>query len=124
MAKNSALAHILERAKDELLSIPVPQKPNVNQKPLIPKQLNLMDMTKELMEAHMDTVGLDKHIFQHTIEDQNHTFEKLVQLGIHIPNEIERDIRSKFSVCDTNKSPIYAKSAAKGEKGRELQHYV
>ncbi|KNZ82100.1 hypothetical protein J132_08283 [Termitomyces sp. J132] len=76
------------------------------------------------MEPHMDTVGLDKHIFQHTIEDQNHTYEKLVQLGIHIPNEIKRDIRSKFSVCYTNKSSIHAKSAAKGEKGRELQHYV
>ena len=46
--------------------------------------------------------------------------------GVHIPNEIDRDIRSKYSIRHTSSSLVHMKTVTfvKGQKGRELKRYV
>ena len=46
--------------------------------------------------------------------------------GVHIPNEIDRDICSKYSIRHTSSSLVHMKTVTfvKGQKGRELKRYV
>jgi hypothetical protein len=46
--------------------------------------------------------------------------------GVHIPNEIDRDIRSKYSIRHTSSSLVHMKTVTfvKGQKGHELKRYV
>ncbi|KIL54860.1 hypothetical protein M378DRAFT_18475 [Amanita muscaria Koide BX008] len=109
---------------NELLLVPRPRNPNKNQKQSIPAVLDLTDATRTIIEQHISLVGLDKHLFAHTIDDQNRAYHMLTTQGLHIPNEIDRDIRSKYSIWHTSSSIVHMKTFAKGQKGRELKRYV
>ncbi|RDB27252.1 hypothetical protein Hypma_004515 [Hypsizygus marmoreus] len=115
---------IFTAVKDELLAVPLPRKANSNQKQTIPAALDLTEESRQLMQAHIDLVSLDKHLFLHTIEKQNEAFEMLIDLGLHVPNEIERDVRSKYSIRTSASSSVHAKAAVKGEKGPTLKRWV
>jgi hypothetical protein len=56
---------------NELLLVPRPCAANKNQKQMIPTVLDLSDATHAILEQHISIVGLDKHLFQHTIDDQS-----------------------------------------------------
>ena len=50
----------------------------------------------------------------------------LMVQGVHIPNEIDRDIRSKYSIWHTSSSLVHMKTVTfvKGQKGCELKRYI
>ena len=56
--------------EDQLSEIPVPRRPNINQKDIIPACLELNETSHDLMQAHIDLVGLDRHRFLHTVQEQ------------------------------------------------------
>ncbi len=68
---------------NELILVPRPRAANKKQKPTIPAVLDLSDVTRAIVEQHISIVGLDKHLFQHTVDDQSsvlrfyHTFAKI-----------------------------------------------
>ena len=47
----------------------------------------------------------------------------LMAQGLYIPNEIDRDIHSKYSIRHTSSSLVHMKTI-NGQKGRELKRYV
>ena len=56
---------------NELLLVPRPRAANKSQKQMIPTVLDLSDVTRAILEQHISIVRLDKHLFQHTIDDQS-----------------------------------------------------
>jgi hypothetical protein len=54
-----------------LAEIPLLRKPNSNQKDSIPSCLELNDASRQVMQAHIDLIGLDKHRFLHTVKEQS-----------------------------------------------------
>ena len=75
---------------NELMLVPWPCAANKNQKQMILTVLDLSDVTRAIMEQHIAIVGLDKHLFQHTIDDQSnalhfcHLFAKICKQTMHI----------------------------------------
>lgn len=45
------------------------RSPNIRY--IIPSSLQLSDDIREQLQAHMDSVNVDKHRFEHSIEDQS-----------------------------------------------------
>jgi hypothetical protein len=56
---------------NELGLVPRPCNANKNQKQTIPTVLDVTDATCTIMEQHISDVGLNKYLFQHTIDDQS-----------------------------------------------------
>ena len=75
---------------NELILVPRPRAANKNQKQVIPTVLDLSDTTRAIVEQHISIVGLDKHLFQHTIDDQSNAlrfcrlFAKICKQTVHI----------------------------------------
>jgi hypothetical protein len=75
---------------NELILVPRPRAVNKNQKQVIPTVLDLSDATRAIVEQHISIVGLDKHLFQHTIDDQSNAlhfcrlFAKICKQTVHI----------------------------------------
>ncbi|KAM6503401.1 hypothetical protein JOM56_000344 [Amanita muscaria] len=113
-----------EELEDRLAEIPLLRKANLNQKDSIPSCLELNDTSRQVMQAHIELIGLDKHRFLHTVKEQDQAYEMFISLGLHIPHEIDRDVRSKYSIRTSASKPVHAKTAVKGQRGRELTRWT
>ena len=58
---------------NKLILVPRPHAANKSQKQMILTVLDLSDVTRAIMEQHISIVRPDKHLFQHTIDDQSNT---------------------------------------------------
>jgi hypothetical protein len=88
------------------------------------KKLRVSEDVREIMKQHIALVGLDYHRFECTPLDQglcllngmilypstgcflDHAFELLTLLDLHIPTEIDRDVRSKLVVITSDKNTV------------------
>ena len=66
-----SFSKISKNLANELALVPRPRNANKNQKQTIPTVLDLTDATRTIMEQHISVVGLDKYLFQHTVDDQS-----------------------------------------------------
>jgi hypothetical protein len=60
----------------------------------------------------------------HNNYDLDEGYKMFLSLGLHIPHEIDRDVRSKYSIRTSASKPVHAKTAVKGERGRELTRWT
>ncbi|KAJ7587699.1 hypothetical protein C8J56DRAFT_890599 [Mycena floridula] len=64
------------------------------------------DDTRARMMEQITRVGFDKRRFEHTVEAQNAAFEFLIDHQLYLPPTIKRDVRSKYSIRNTNTSTV------------------
>ncbi|KAG1777869.1 hypothetical protein EV702DRAFT_1196667 [Suillus placidus] len=88
----------------------VPALRKANSKLSVPfSKLSFSEKTMEALHSHIDTVGLDNQRFDHSAEGQCTAFKLLSSLSLHIPDEIERDVRSKYSIRSTDCKEVKGK---------------
>ncbi|KAG0707973.1 hypothetical protein DFH29DRAFT_994602 [Suillus ampliporus] len=72
-------------------------------------KLSFSEKTMEALHLHIDSVGLDCQRFNHSAEGQCMAFKLLSSLGLHIPDEIQCDVRSKYSIHSTDHKEVKGK---------------
>ncbi|KAG1743911.1 hypothetical protein EDB19DRAFT_1927409 [Suillus lakei] len=88
----------------------VPALRKANSKLSVPfSKLSFSEKTMETLHLHIDSVGLDCKRFDHSAEGQCTAFKLLSSLGLHIPDEIQRDVRSKYSIRSTDRKEVKGK---------------
>ncbi|KAG1744356.1 hypothetical protein EDB19DRAFT_2023821 [Suillus lakei] len=88
----------------------VPALRKANSKLSVPfSKLSFSEKTMETLHLHIDSVGLDCKRFDHSAEGQCTAFKLLSSLGLHIPDEIQRDVRSKYSIRSTDCKEVKGK---------------
>ncbi|KAG1783665.1 hypothetical protein EV702DRAFT_1040200 [Suillus placidus] len=89
----------------------VPALRRANSKISVPfSKLSFSEKTMEALYSHIDTVGLDNQRFDHSAEGQRMAFKLLSSLGLHIPDEIQRDVCSKYSIHSTDRKEVKGKA--------------
>ncbi|KAJ7136679.1 hypothetical protein C8R44DRAFT_608573, partial [Mycena epipterygia] len=73
------------------------------------KALKLAPATRDAMMEHIDAVGLDVRRFTASITEQDSAVQLLIQMGAHVPEELDRDARSKLVIRTSYHSPIARK---------------
>ncbi|KAF8898646.1 hypothetical protein BD779DRAFT_1795286 [Infundibulicybe gibba] len=66
--------------------------------PTIPKALALEEVEQDQLQNHLDLVGVDRYRYGYSQDDQDRAFELFSRLGLHIPTEQARDVRSKMTI--------------------------
>ncbi|KAG0693411.1 hypothetical protein DFH29DRAFT_881464 [Suillus ampliporus] len=88
----------------------VPAQWKANSKLSVPfSKLSFSEKTMEALHLHIDSVGLDCQRFNHSAEGQCMAFKLLSSLGLHIPDEIQHDVHSKYSICSTDRKEVKGK---------------
>ncbi|KAJ7188449.1 hypothetical protein C8R46DRAFT_879117, partial [Mycena filopes] len=62
--------------------------------------------TRDAMQEHADTIGYDCRRFVGSLKQQDDALQLLIQMGAHIPAEIDRDVRSKLVIRKSDHNPI------------------
>ncbi|KAG1765864.1 hypothetical protein EV702DRAFT_1050858 [Suillus placidus] len=75
----------------------------------VPTKLKLLPDAQQLMEQHIDTVGIDREHFICTVESQDLAFQLLDCLHVHIPTLLQRDVRSKLAIHNTDTKVLKSK---------------
>jgi hypothetical protein len=119
---------LLSTISSELKDVPLLRNASNTQKVTISKSLQLSEESRKAMETHVGLVGIDKNRFQHTPDEQSKfycqawhrtsltngmvdkAFELITRLGIHIPDVITRDVRSKLSIQTSARKTVTSKS--------------
>ncbi|KDQ27244.1 hypothetical protein PLEOSDRAFT_158865 [Pleurotus ostreatus PC15] len=84
---------------DLFKGIPILKKASQRtEQPSIPAALQLDPSDQKATQAHLDTLGLDEHNFPRTVQDQDHAYQICSELGVHFPEEMARDARSKLVI--------------------------
>ena len=112
----------------ELADVPELQNMSNTGKVTITKALHLSVETRHAMQAHFETIGINSYHYHHNSTEQSififgcspygtcltkvslllphQAYNKLVSLGLHIPDVIEQNIQSKISIPTSSKKEI------------------
>ncbi|KAJ6459149.1 hypothetical protein C8R47DRAFT_994808, partial [Mycena vitilis] len=73
------------------------------------KKLRMTDAARTAALHHIKHVGIDSMRFSNSPADQDRAFQVVTDFGLHLPNEVERDVRSKLAIVTSNSVPSKSK---------------
>ncbi|KAJ6557679.1 hypothetical protein B0H19DRAFT_946319, partial [Mycena capillaripes] len=72
-------------------------------------KLRMSDIARKAALEHIVIVGVDKFRFSNSPTDQDYAFQVFTDFDLHLPNEVDRDVRSKLVIVTSTKDSVTSK---------------
>ncbi|KAJ7572977.1 hypothetical protein C8J56DRAFT_805736, partial [Mycena floridula] len=105
---------VAQELADLLASVPKLRKENANKKIVVDSHLDYTTEARQAVLEHLERVGFDRERWDHSVKEQgaklsllskipaknipDMALQRIIELGLHLPGEIVRDVRSKFAI--------------------------